>query len=180
MTLVVHFDDDHILALVQLFGDIEVERCEPAHMMAHMMPVHIDMSIVVDSPEIQQCPASVLWPVLETTLQPYRSLVEEQPLVLRVPVARHLHGGSLVEIILYQVFGLLRLGIAEESPAGGFHAIIIIALFLNIHDIVPGAIQRLCMAGHHITNQRHFLRLYCQRCNQQHDDSQNFLHIFHV
>ena len=110
-------------------------------MMASELAVDIDVGVVVDGTKIKQrAMISIAMPV-KRTLKPYGTLVEEQPVVLRIPVARNLHGRRFVEVVFYQVFRALRLGIEEEAPGCGIHAVVVVALFLHIDDIVPLTIE---------------------------------------
>ena len=54
MAFVADLYDDEVLTLFQLVSYVEVERSEAADMVSHMASVHIDVSIVVDSSEVEQ------------------------------------------------------------------------------------------------------------------------------
>ena len=161
VALVVDLHDDEVLAILQLIGDIEVERCEAADVVAHMFAVHIDVRIVVHCSEIQQRAARWVggWP-LELLVEPHRSLIEEQAFVACVPVGRNGHLLGLVEVVFDEVFRLLRLLVAEESPARGVHAIVVVAFLLHIDDVVPRAVERRGLSSEDVAYLRHLL---CQR-----------------
>ena len=151
LALVVHFHDDRVFSVLQQLGHIKVEGRETTHMMSCLVTVNPYTAIVVDGTEIENRAVVLDGNLgLETGFEPYRALVEKEFLVLCVPVAGHLHGGSLVEIVLDEVFGLLRLGIAEESPARRIHAIVVVAFFLHIYDVVPLAVERHRLTAQHI------------------------------
>ena len=142
MTLVIHLDNDEVIAFAQLIGDVEVKGCEASHVAPHLRSVHIDVCLVVDGAEVEQRATALGFRPVEGALEPYRSLVEEETLVLRVPVAWNLHSGSLIEVILNEFLGPPRLGILEKAPAGDVHTIVVVPLLLHIDDVVPVAIQR--------------------------------------
>ena len=180
VTLVVNLHDDRVLALLQQLCDIEVERCEATNVMPGLLTVHPHPTVVVHRPEIEQTPDScLLTPPLKTLLEPHRAFVEEQPFVLRIPVARDLHRGRLVEVILDEVFGFLWLRIHEESPACGVHAIVVVALLLNIYDIVPLAIERHTLIGVHILDHWQCLCSGHRRENHSHDSDKEFPNLSH-
>ena len=127
-------------------------------------------AVVVHGSEIEQRAAVLDGHLcLEAGLEPYCSLVEEQPLVLRIPVAGYLHGGGFVEVVLYEVFGLLGLGIDEESPSCRIHAVVVIAFFLYIDNIVPLAVEKHRFTAQHICYLGYFIGKYrrCQQTEQQ-------------
>ena len=153
MALVVHLHDDGVLALLQLLGHIEVESGEATDVVSHLRAVHINVTVVVDRTKVEQGVASLSGMPVKALLEPHRSLVEEQAFVPRVPIGWNGHGGRGVEVILDEVFWTLWLRIAEESPRGRVHAIVIIALFLHIHDVVPIAVQRGDFAFQYVAHQ---------------------------
>ena len=165
MALVVHLDDDDVLTVDEQVADVEVEWCEAADMMTGLLAIHPHMTVVVDGAEVKQRAVVLHGYGLKASHKPYRAFIEEQPFVLRVPVGGYLHGGRLVEIVLYQVFRMLRLGISEEAPPRGFHAVVIVAFFLDIDDVVPVTIEQQALVSLHILQQRH-LRL-CLRQGQK-------------
>ena len=129
------------LALTGFIGHVVVERCKTADVVADFLTVYINVAIVVHCTEIEQRMATVLLGVIERFLVPDGTLVEEQSLRLRVPVARHIHGRCLVEVVLYQVFRPLHLCVLEESPAVQVHAVVVVALLLHVDDVIPLAIE---------------------------------------
>ena len=153
MTLVVDFDDEDVLSLFQHVADIVVEWREATDVMSHMPAVHIDMAVVVDGTEIQQRPHILHRHGLKTLLEPNCPFIEEQSLVLCVPITGNPHGGRFVEVVLNQVFRLLRLSILEESPSCGVHAVVVIALLLHIDDVVPLAVERHALIGIDVLDQ---------------------------
>ena len=86
MALVIYFHDDSVLAIFQLLGHIEIERCKPTDVVSHLGAVHIDVAVIIDSAEVEQSVASLCRMPIETLLEPYRTLVEEQAFVSGVPV----------------------------------------------------------------------------------------------
>ena len=136
-SLVVHLHYQHVFTLFQQFRHIHIKRCEAAYMVACLLSIHIYVSLVVHCSKVEQCAAPCRLVPIERALKPYRTLIEEQPLVLRVPVARHHHCRCLVEVVFYQVFWSLRLCILEESPPRHVHAVVVVALLLYVNDIVP-------------------------------------------
>ena len=153
MTLVIDLHDDGVLAILELLGHVEIEGCETADVVSNLLAVHIDMAVVVDSTKVEQGVASIGRVPIETLLEPYGALVEEQTFVACVPVRRNRHGGRGVEVIFDEVFRTLWLRIAEEAPRGWVHAVVIIPLLLHIDDVVPVTIQRGGLACHHIAHQ---------------------------
>ena len=151
MTLVVNLHDNLVLAVLKEVGHVVVERCETALMVSGLLTVHIDMGIVVDGSEVEQGATACLWMKLKAALQPYGSFVEEESLVLGVPVARYLHGLSLVEVVFDEVFWVPGLGIDEEAVAHRGHAIVVL---LYIDDIVPSAVKRGGLSSQDIGNLR--------------------------
>ena len=93
--------------------------------------------------------------MLEGLLEPHRALVEEETVVLGVPVAGYAHRGGLVEVVLDEILGALWLGIAEESRAGGVHAIVVVSLFLYVDDVVPVAVERCRLSRHDVAQEWH-------------------------
>ena len=177
MAFVVHLHDDEILTILQLVGDIIVEGCESANMVSHMVAVHVDMRIVVHSTEIEQRAPLLRFELrtlnVELLIEPHRAFIEEQPLVARVPIGGQLHLFSLVEVIFYEVFRLLRFSVAEESPARRVHTIVVVAFLLHVNDVVPLAIERCGVSSQDVSYLRHLL---CQRgkdgCCHEHDSCQ--------
>ena len=160
MPFVVDLHNDKVLAIHKLVGDVEVEGSESAFMVSYFPPVHIDMSVVVDGTEIEEGSAVLLLLELEAALQPYCPFIEEQTVVLGVPVAGNLHGRGSVEVILNEVFRFARLRISEEPPPRGIHAIVVIPFFLYVDDIVPFAVQRCYLPSQHVYQLGYFFCLY--------------------
>ena len=121
-----------------------------------MLGVHIHMCVVVHSAEVEQRAASLLLVIGERLLEPYCSLIEEQALVLGVPVAGDAHLGGFVKVILDEIFRALRLGILEESPTADIHSVVIVAFLLYVDDVVPLAVQQSGLSCIHIAQQGHF------------------------
>ena len=153
MALVINLDHDGVLALNQQVADVEVESSKATHVVTSLLTIHPYMTVVVDGTKIQQGTALSHGHGLETLLKPYGSLVEEQALVLRVPVRRNLHRRRFIKIVLYQILWFLGFGIDKETVAHGVHTIVVIALFLHIHNVVPFAVQRAGLITLHILNQ---------------------------
>ena len=65
MTFVIHFHDDRILAVLQQFRHVEVERCETADVMSRFPSVHIHVGIVVDSAKVEQSATIVRGMIVE-------------------------------------------------------------------------------------------------------------------
>ena len=116
MTLVVHFYDDGVLTLLELFGHIEVERCKATNVVSHFLTIYIDVAIIIDSTEIEQGVATLSGMPIKTFLEPYCAFVEKQALVSCVPVRGDGHSGRGVEVIFDKVFWTLRFCIAEKAP----------------------------------------------------------------
>ena len=91
MALVVDLHDDHILALSQQVTDIKVERRKTADMMPGLLAIYPYTAVIVDSPEVKQGATVAHRHSLKTLLEPDGSLVEEQALILCIPIARNLH-----------------------------------------------------------------------------------------
>ena len=171
VALVVHLHDDRVLTLLQHLCDIEVEGCESADVMPGLLAVHPYAAVVVRCPEVEQGFVSALNETIigfniETLLEPHGALVEEQSFVLCVPVAWNLHRGRLVEVVLDEVFGLLGLRIAEESPGRRIHAVVVVALFLHVYDVVPCPVERQTLIGVHVLDHRQ--RVGCGHGGEQH------------
>ena len=157
MTLVIHLHNHRILALCQQVADVEVKGGEATYVLTSLLPVHPDVTVIVHSTEVEQHATLLHRHSLKALLEPDSTLVEEQSFVLCVPVAWDLHGGRLVEVVFYQIFRTLRLGILEESPLHGFHAVVVVALLLHVNDVVPLAIEQHRLVGIHILDQWQFL-----------------------
>ena len=158
MTFVVNLDNDGVLcrgrmtrgrgrALDEQVGDVEVEGGETAYVVACLLAVYPHVAVVVDSTEVEQGTVVAHGHCLETGLEPYRAFVEEETIVLCVPVAGNLHGGRLVEVVFYQVLGTLGFRIEEESPTVRVHAIVVVAFFLHVNNVVPRTIERHALVG---------------------------------
>ena len=164
MTLVINLHNDGVLALHEQVADVVVESRKATDVVTSLLAVHPHMTVVVHSPEIEQRLTVRHRHGLETLLEPDGALVEEEALVLRVPVRRNLHHVRLVEVVLNQILWTLRLRIDKESVAHGVHTVVVVTLFLHVDDVVPLAVQRHSLIGLHILNQRQFLSL--GRCRQ--------------
>ena len=152
MALIVDLHDDDILALAQQVTDIEVERGKATNMMTCFLAIHPHATVIVDCPKVKQRATIAHRHSLKTLLKPDGTLVEEQTLVLCIPVTRDLHRWRLIEVVFNQVFRALGLGILEESPTGRLHTIVIVALFLYIDNVIPLAIERHALIGIHVLN----------------------------
>ena len=157
VAFIVHLYYYSILTLLQQIAYVVVEWCKTTYMVACLLAIDPNMTIVVDCTKIQQGAIILHRYCIETFLEPYSSFVEEQSLILRVPIRWNLHRRRFVEIVLYQVFWFLGLSITEKTPSGWVHTIIVITLFLYVNDVVPLAIKRATLVGIYILNQRYFI-----------------------
>ena len=169
MAFVVHLHNHEVLTVLQQIRHVEVERCEATDMVSSFLAVHIHIGIIVHGSEVEQRASPLLRVELETLLQPHGPLVEEQPFVLCVPVARYLHGLRLVEVVLDQILRALGLGIAEESPVVGIHAIVVVALLLHIDDVVPCTVKARGLSSQDVRHLRYLCRPSCHHRSQQQD-----------
>ena len=103
MALVVYLHNHKVLALLHHVGHVETERRETTFMPTGFLAVDIDDGLIVDGTEVQQQALALDGCVVEVALHPYRTLIEKQLCQLCVPVARHMHGRRLVEVVLYEV-----------------------------------------------------------------------------
>ena len=183
MAFVIDFHDDDVLALLQLVRHVEVERGETTDVVTHMVSVHVDVGVVVHGSEVEQrapllaslCGSRLVEPLHE----PNSSFVEEQSLVARVPIGRNLHGFSLVEVVFDEVLRLLWLCVAEESPARRVHSVVVIAFFLNVNDIVPGAIERGGVSSEDVSDLRHLLCHCGKQCySKEHHGRSEAFHVY--
>ena len=183
MAFVIDFHDDDVLALLQLVSHVEVERGETTDVVTDMVSVHVNVGVVVHGSEVEQrapllaslCGSRLVEPLHE----PNSSFVEEQSLVARVPIGRNLHGFSLVEVVFDEVLRLLWLGIAEESPARRVHSVVVIALFLNVDDVVPGAIERSGVSSEDVSDLRHLLCHCGKQCySEEHQGRSEAFHVY--
>ena len=65
-----------------------------------------------------------------------------------------MHRRRLVEVVLHEILRPLGLGITEESPRRGIHAVVVVALLLHVHNVVPLAVQRRVLVGLDVVYQR--------------------------
>ena len=121
--------------------------------MPDLLTIYPDATVIVDGSEIKQSATVARRHSLKTLLEPDGTLVEEQALVLGIPVTRDLHRWRLIEVVLDQIFRALGLGILEESPTSRLHTIVVVALFLYIDNVIPLAIERHALIGIHVLNQ---------------------------
>ena len=156
LAFVIDHDDDGVLAIMNLVGHVHVERREAAHVVPYLSAVQPNTSLVVHGAEVEDGAAVGLLLIVETAHQPHRTFVEEQLVVLRVPVARHLHDGRGVEVVLDEIFGTCGLGVAEEPPACRVHSVIVVAFFLHIDDVMPRPVQGQGIAAQDVGHLRHF------------------------
>ena len=169
VALVVHLHDDVVLSRLQGRGDVVVEGGESAHVPPHLLSVDVDDGFVVHRSEVEHRASSRLGLVVEGAAQPHRPFVEEEPAVLRVPVAGDGHLRTGVEVILHQVYFRALVGVAEESVAVFPHAVVVEPAFLHIHDVVPLSVQRRGVgAAIDVVHQRYLLCLQGQAaaCSQ--------------
>ena len=164
MTLIIHLHNHRILALHKQIADVVVKSRKAAYVVTRLLAVYPHVAVVVHGTEIQQRLIILHRHSLETLLEPHGSLVEEETLVLRVPVRRYLHDVRLIKIILNQVLRALRLRIDEEAVTHGIHTVVVIALLLHVDDVIPLTIQRHRLIRHHILDYRQFFDL--SRCRQ--------------
>ena len=112
-------------------------------MIACAPAVHPHAGLVIDCAKVEYSPVAIgLTVPLKRALEPDGPLIEEQLLILGVPVAGYVHDCGLVKVIFYKVLGSLGLGVPEESPCGGVHAVIIVALLLHIDYVIPLSVER--------------------------------------
>lgn len=137
-------------ALVQQVGHIEAERGEAPHMPARQLSVDMDDGLVVDRPEIKQDTFAGLRHIVEVALHPYGPFIEEQLLILGVPVAWDTHGRRGVEVVFHQVGGPAGLDVGKISFRHGLHAVVVVAYLLRIYDIVPVSVERDTLPCIHI------------------------------
>ena len=73
-------------------------------MRRQVAPVHVNIGFVIDRAEIQKV-AACGGGAAKRGAVPHWSLVEKQPLRLRVPVAGHLEPDLVTELVLNQLHG---------------------------------------------------------------------------
>ena len=117
MALVIDFHDDEVVAFLHDVGHVVVEGGESADMATELPAVEIDDCLVVDCTEIEDGSLACLRMVVEAALEPDGALVEEEAVVLCVPVTRNVHLLTLVEIVLDEFCLILRFLVAEEAVA---------------------------------------------------------------
>ena len=100
MTLIVDLDDNGVLALHKQVADVVVKSRKAANVVSSFLAIDVYMAIVIHGTEIQQRLIILHRHSLEALLKPDSTLVEEQTLILCVPVTRNPHRGRLVKVVL--------------------------------------------------------------------------------
>ena len=148
MTVVVHAHHERIALRPRQSGDLIRERREPTNVFAQLFAVEINIRLVIRRREVEEQPVIRRgFGHVELRAVPDRTFVEKQPLILCVPVARHIQGRAGVKIVLHQV-ALAPGWLIQKKPATwllglviGLAAIIKITRVIGIHDVMPPAVQ---------------------------------------
>ena len=135
-------------------------------MIACAPAVHPHAGLVIDCAKVEYSPVVIgLTVPLKRALEPDGPLIEEQLRVLGVPITGDIHHRGLVKIIFYKVLGVLGLGVPEESPCSGVHAVIIVAFLLHINYVIPLSVERCNVTCPDVGQLRH-LYSRCVGCCQ--------------
>ena len=136
-------DPDHheVFALDQFIRHVKAERGETAHVFAQVTAVEVDVAQVIDGPEVEELAASLVWFVVEIFLKPHAAFVEEEAVVLGVPIAGHSEHGGRFEAVFHQFGGISGLLVAAETAVIYLHAVVVVTVVEGVDDVVPGTVE---------------------------------------
>src|SRR5258708_18155807 len=115
--------------------------------------IQVDICHVIGCSEISEQTSAILLLIVERFLVPDRALVEEQSLILRVPVARHIKLLGSVKIIFDQIPGAFMLRVFEITVGARLIAVVVIARLVLAYDRLPSPVEIYRVTTFDIGNQ---------------------------
>src|SRR3984893_6263693 len=123
-------------------------------MSSELLAIQVNIRQVIRRSEINEQTGAIFLLIIKRFLVPDRALIEEQSLILRVPVAGHIQLLGSVKIIFDQIARAFRLCVFEITVGAGLIAVVVIACLVLVDDGLPSPVEIYRMATFDISNQR--------------------------
>src|SRR6266496_5103402 len=135
-------------------------------MWAELLAVQVYIRQVIGRSEINEQTCVIFLLIIERFLVPDRTLIEEQSLILRVPIAGHIYLFGSVEIIFDQVARAFGFCVLEVTVRTRLIAVIVIPSLVGVDNYLPPSVEVYRVTPCDISNQGGLL-LGLTGCNEQ-------------